>query len=188
MRVRAASVRILVGFLWCRFLEKGSEGRADGPTAQRLLHAEVVHHALLHFLFGGGEKKAAKDSQLQKQDPILKKRTGTVPRHGSQHDLLSWHKKRMEGPSKQWRMYTSGAATPVLRQQLRSVDPIKSFVYRKCRSWLPLSGYAWWLAPKEGRLMKKTTVFKMSGRRIVCSFFRRAVQNWCASYAPKVWN
>lgn len=60
------SVRLLVDVRRCRLLEKGSEGGADGPATQRLLHAEVVDHALLNFLLGGGEEEAAKDGQLQR--------------------------------------------------------------------------------------------------------------------------
>lgn len=57
-------VGVLVALSRWRLLQKGSEGRADSSTAERLLHTEVVHHTLLYFLLGGGEKKAPEDRQL----------------------------------------------------------------------------------------------------------------------------
>lgn len=61
----AALVGELVAFSRRRLVQEGSEGGADGAATERLLHAEVVHHALLHFLLRRGKKEAAKDGQLQ---------------------------------------------------------------------------------------------------------------------------
>lgn len=61
---QAASVGVLVALSCRRLLKKGSEGRADGSTTERLLHAEVVHHTLLYFLLSWGEEKAPEDRQL----------------------------------------------------------------------------------------------------------------------------
>lgn len=60
----AASVVVLVAFSGWRLFQEGIEGGADGTAPERLLHTEVVHHALLHILLGWGEKKAPEDSQL----------------------------------------------------------------------------------------------------------------------------
>lgn len=46
----AASVGVLVAIGRRRLLQEGGERGADGAAAQRLLHTEVVHHALLHLL------------------------------------------------------------------------------------------------------------------------------------------
>lgn len=48
-----------------RLRQEGSERGADGATPQRLLHPEVVHHALLDFLLGRGEQEAPEDRQLE---------------------------------------------------------------------------------------------------------------------------
>lgn len=64
----AALVRELIAFSrWC-LLQEGSEGGAYRAATERLLHAEVVHHALLYFLLCRGKKEAAKDSQLQREN------------------------------------------------------------------------------------------------------------------------
>lgn len=55
-----AQITWSLGFL----LQEGAEGGADGAAAEGLLHAEVVHHALLHFLLGRGEQQAAEHGQL----------------------------------------------------------------------------------------------------------------------------
>lgn len=49
-------------------LQERAEGGADGAAAEGLLHAEVVHHALLHFLLGRGEEQAAKHGQLPQRE------------------------------------------------------------------------------------------------------------------------
>lgn len=48
--VCTGSVGVLVAISRWRLLQEGGEGGADGAAAQRLLHAEVVDHALLHLL------------------------------------------------------------------------------------------------------------------------------------------
>lgn len=60
----AASVGVLVAFGRWRLLQERGEGGADGAAAERLLHTEVVHHALLDFFLCWGEKKAAENCQL----------------------------------------------------------------------------------------------------------------------------
>jgi len=59
----AASVGVLVAV---SLLEERSEGGADGAAAEGLLHAEVVHHALLYFLLSRGEEEAPEDRQLHR--------------------------------------------------------------------------------------------------------------------------
>lgn len=61
----AASVCVWVAVSGRRPLQEGREGGADGATSERLLHAEVVHHALLDLLFSGGEQKAPEHCQLE---------------------------------------------------------------------------------------------------------------------------
>lgn len=73
--VLALSVGVLVGFGGRRLLQEGGEGGADGATPERLLHAEVVHHALLYLLFSRGEQEATEDRQLKggaKRNKVLK--------------------------------------------------------------------------------------------------------------------
>lgn len=74
----AALVRELIAFSRRCLLQEGSEGGAYGAATERLLHAEVVHHALLHFLLCWGKKEAAKDSQLQRENTRVMKGMQTL--------------------------------------------------------------------------------------------------------------
>lgn len=46
---------------------EGVEGGADSPTAQRLLHPEVIHHTPLHLLLCGCKQETSEHSQLKER-------------------------------------------------------------------------------------------------------------------------
>lgn len=81
MRLAPRSRRLL--------LQEGAEGGANGAAAEGLLHPEVVHHALLHFLLRRGEEQAAEHGQLRAREEGRREERGGRGRGQSERNAES---------------------------------------------------------------------------------------------------
>ena len=80
-----------------RPLQEGGEGGAHGAAPKWLLHAEVVHHALLHLLLSRRKQEASKDCQLKGWGG---EREGERLRMGQRRQGKQWTNEKTPGESK----------------------------------------------------------------------------------------